>query len=57
MRSATASVRLTQDDIIHALRHFGFTEIEQGFVDRDHFHGPASALVAQKPADRWYVDR
>jgi Methyltransferase domain len=43
---------LTQDDIIRALRHFGFTEIEQSFVDRDHVHGPAFALVAQKPAER-----
>jgi hypothetical protein len=42
---------LTQDDIIRALRHFGFTEIEQGFVDRDHVHGPAFALVAQIPVE------
>ena len=42
---------LTRDDIIRALRHFGFTEIEQGFVDRDHVHGPAFALVAQKPVE------
>ncbi len=42
---------LTQDDIIRALQHFGLTEIEQGFVDRDHVHGPAFALVAQRPIE------
>jgi hypothetical protein len=39
---------LTRDDILCALRHFGFTRIETGPEQKDHPNGPAMTLVAWK---------
>jgi hypothetical protein len=40
---------LTKDDLIGALRHFGWDGIEIGFEEQ-HAHGPALALVATREA-------
>lgn len=38
---------LSREDILGALKHFGFTEIETHFEERDHRHGPCFALLAR----------
>ena len=40
---------LTKDDLLGALSHFGWGDIELGFEEH-HAHGPALALVARKAA-------
>jgi hypothetical protein len=40
---------LTKDDLLGALRHFGWRDIELGFEER-HQHGPALALTAVRDA-------
>lgn len=42
---------LARDDILNALRHFGFKKINIGFDEPDHPNGPSFAVVAiHKPA-------
>jgi hypothetical protein len=41
---------LTRDDILRALRHFGFHDIEVGHEEEMHIHGPALAIVARRTA-------
>lgn len=40
---------LSREDILGALRHFGFDEIKEAFDDPGHIHGPAFAVVARRP--------
>lgn len=44
---APASRWLSRDDLLGALRHVGFTDVEIGFDDPAHPNGPALALVAR----------
>jgi hypothetical protein len=39
---------LSRDDILNALRHFGFEQIRINFEQPDHQHGPAFALYAAR---------
>jgi 2-polyprenyl-3-methyl-5-hydroxy-6-metoxy-1,4-benzoquinol methylase len=41
---------ITRDDIVRALRHFGFHDINVGHEEEMHIHGPAFAIVARKTA-------
>lgn len=41
---------LTRDDLLRALRHFGFHDITVGYEEEMHIHGPAIAIVARKTA-------
>jgi hypothetical protein len=41
---------LSRDDLLGALRHAGFTEIDVGEDDLAHANGPAITLVARKKA-------
>ena len=41
------STWLTREDLLRALEHFGWTEVETAFEER-HAHGPALALVARR---------
>jgi hypothetical protein len=46
--SADESEWLSREDILGALRHFGFHRIECGFDDPHHPNGPAFALIARR---------
>jgi SAM-dependent methyltransferase len=46
--SAPSSVWMEREDILGALRHFGFHHIEIGFDEPRHPHGPAFAVAAWK---------
>jgi hypothetical protein len=39
---------LEREQLIDALRHFGYAEIQVAFEEPDHIHGPAIAITAQK---------
>ncbi len=45
---ATFSNWLTRSDILGALRHFGFQQIETAFEQSDHYAGPAFSAVARR---------
>lgn len=45
---AAASRWLSRDDVLGALRHVGFTDIEVGLDDPAHQNGPVLALVARQ---------
>lgn len=47
--NAETSNWLSRDDLLGALRHAGFTQIEIGEDDPGHLNGPAISLVASKP--------
>jgi hypothetical protein len=49
--SAASSVWMEREDILRALRHFGFKKIEIGFDEPDHPNGPAFAVAALKEPD------
>lgn len=46
--STRHSAWLKRDDLLAALRHYGYTQITIGNDEPDHPHGPAWSLVAQK---------
>jgi hypothetical protein len=39
---------LAREDILRALRHFGFNDIKEAYEEPTHIHGPAFALVARR---------
>ena len=47
---AATSRWLTRADILGALRHLGFEDVEVGYDDPDRPNGPALALVARRGA-------
>lgn len=43
---------LTRDDILGALRHFGYDDVRVGFEELDHRDGPSFCVVAQRSSDK-----
>jgi len=43
-----ALIRLPRDDLMRALTHFGWTNVEVAFDEPSHPNGPSLALVATR---------